>query len=82
MISKLVVLHQISNIKSIFFISNFSIYGACEAFFKPEMSPEELEDVLSECLVSGCDRDALSGWGGVVYIMTAEKITVKILKTK
>lgn len=46
------------------------------------MSPEELEDVLSQALVSGCDRDALSGWGGVVYVMTAEKITVKILKTK
>jgi len=24
----------------------FSIYGACESFFRPDLSPEELEDVL------------------------------------
>jgi 20S proteasome subunit beta 3 len=41
-----------------------------------------LEDVLGQCLVSGCDRDALSGWGGVVYVMTKDQITVKVLKTK
>ncbi|CAD8062864.1 unnamed protein product [Paramecium sonneborni] len=58
------------------------IYGACEAFFKPDMSPEELEEVIGQSLVSGCDRDALSGWGGVVYVLTEQKITVKILKTK
>ena len=54
------------------------------------MTPEELEDVLAQCLVSGCDRDALSGWGGVVYIMykvfdydrTDKEIRVKVLKTK
>ena len=23
-----------------------SIYGACETFFKPDLNPEELEDVL------------------------------------
>lgn len=32
--------------------------------------------------MSGCDRDALSGWGGVVYVLTENKISVKILKTK
>ena len=59
-----------------------SIYGACESFFKPDFSPEELEDVLGQCLVSGCDRDALSGWGGVVYVMTKDNITIKVLKTR
>jgi 20S proteasome subunit beta 3 len=46
------------------------------------MSPEELEEVISQSLVSGCDRDALSGWGGVVYVMTDKNITIKVLKTK
>jgi 20S proteasome subunit beta 3 len=46
------------------------------------LSPEELEDILGQSLVSGCDRDAASGWGGVVYIMNKDQITVKILKTK
>jgi 20S proteasome subunit beta 3 len=32
-------------------------------------SPDELFEVLSQCLLSAVDRDALSGWGGVVTIM-------------
>lgn len=32
--------------------------------------------------MSGCDRDALSGWGGVVYVLTESEITAKVLKTK
>ncbi len=32
-------------------------------------SPEELFEVLSQCLLSAIDRDALSGWGAVVHIM-------------
>ena len=63
-------------------IENDSLYGACETFFRKDLNPEELEDVLSQCLVSGCDRDALSGWGGVVYIVTEKEIKVKVLKTK
>ncbi|KAM3139843.1 hypothetical protein pb186bvf_008085 [Paramecium bursaria] len=59
-----------------------SIYGACESFFKPDLSPEELEEVLAQALVSGCDRDAASGWGGLVYVMTEKNITIKFLKTK
>ena len=31
--------------------------------------PEELFETLSQCLLSGVDRDALSGWGGIVYVM-------------
>jgi 20S proteasome subunit beta 3 len=31
--------------------------------------PEELFEVLSQCLLAAVDRDALSGWGAVVHIM-------------
>ena len=31
--------------------------------------PEELFETLAQCLLSGVDRDALSGWGGIAYIM-------------
>ena len=43
--------------------------GCCESFYKPSLDKEELEEVLAQILVSGCDRDAFSGWGGVVYTM-------------
>lgn len=31
--------------------------------------PEELFETLAQCLLSGVDRDALSGWGGIVHVM-------------
>ena len=31
--------------------------------------PEDLFETISQCLLSGVDRDALSGWGGIVYVM-------------
>ncbi len=43
--------------------------GCAESFFKPTYKPDELEEVLAQVLVSGCDRDALSGWGGIVYTL-------------
>jgi 20S proteasome alpha/beta subunit len=32
---------------------------------------EELFETVSQCLLSGMDRDALSGWGAIVYVMCA-----------
>ena len=54
----------------------------CEAYYKKDLKPEELEDTIANTLVSGNDRDILSGMGGKVYLMTEDKITVKCLKTK
>ena len=31
--------------------------------------PEDLFETVSQALLSSVDRDAMSGWGGVVYIM-------------
>ncbi len=31
--------------------------------------PEELFEVISQCLLAGTDRDAISGWGAIVHIM-------------
>jgi len=46
------------------------------------MSPEELSEVVGQVLLAGIDRDILSGWGGIVYVLTEDGITVKMLKTK
>lgn len=50
--------------------------------YKDEMEPDELFEVISQCLLSSMDRDAYSGWGGEVYIVTPETITVRRLKTR
>jgi 20S proteasome subunit beta 3 len=62
--------------------SNELLYGTCEAFYKDDMEPEQLFETISQCLISAIDRDCLSGWGGVTYVMTPGKITVRRLKVR
>lgn len=38
--------------------------------FFPSQNPDELFEVMSQCLLSAVDRDALSGWGAEVIIMS------------
>lgn len=47
------------------------LFGIAESYNRMDYNAEQLEDALANCLVSGVDRDILSGWGGVVYIMYA-----------
>jgi 20S proteasome alpha/beta subunit len=39
------------------------------ALRRPDLEPDDLFEVLSQCLLSGVDRDCLAGWGATVYIM-------------
>jgi len=52
----------------------------CEALYRPNMEPDALFECIAQCLLSSVDRDALSGWGGVVHIITKEGVTTKELK--
>ena len=58
------------------------LYGVCETFYKENMEPEELFDVISNSLLSAIDRDSLSGWGARVYILTPTDLIVRELKTR
>jgi 20S proteasome subunit beta 3 len=57
-----------------------SLFGMCESMWKPDLGAEELFEVLSQCLLSGIDRDALAGWGAVVYVITKDGVTARTLK--
>ena len=37
---------------------------------------------LHQILTSACDRDMLSGWGGIVYIVNKNGISTEFIKTK
>ena len=50
--------------------------------YKDDMEPDELYEVVSQCLLSSVDRDAYSGWGAVVYIIMPDKIIERRLKTR
>lgn len=41
----------------------------------PAQESEQLFEVISQCLLSACNRDCLSGWGGIVHVMCAPRST-------
>merc|ERR1712240_399161 len=58
------------------------MYGMCESLWEPDLGPDDLFETISQALMNAFDRDAVSGWGGVVYIIEKDKITKKMLKTR
>lgn len=58
------------------------LYGMCEALYTPDQKPEDLFETISQALMNAVDRDAMSGWGAVVYIIENDKITLRKLKTR
>lgn len=59
-----------------------SLVGTAESFFKKDMNPDELFEVLSQTLLSAVDRDCLTGWGGEVHILTANEHIVREIKVR
>ncbi|KAG0585030.1 hypothetical protein M758_3G252700 [Ceratodon purpureus] len=57
-----------------------SLYGACESMYKPDLGPDELFEVISQALLSSVDRDCISGWGGIVHVVTPGQVVTKTLK--
>ena len=57
-----------------------NLYGMCETLWKPDMEQEELFETLAQALLASVDRDALSGWGGVVHIITKDGVISRELK--
>ena len=56
--------------------------GLCEMLWEPNLKPDELFETISQTLINACDRDAGSGWGGIVYIIEENSVTVKTIKTR
>ncbi|KAJ1461953.1 nucleophile aminohydrolase [Pelagophyceae sp. CCMP2097] len=57
-----------------------NLNGMCESMWRPDMQPDELFETISQCLLASVDRDALSGWGAIVHVITKQGITTKRLK--
>ena len=57
-----------------------NLYGMCESMYKPDQEPDDLFETVAQCLLSAVDRDALSGWGGVVHVIEPNRVTKRILK--
>ncbi len=59
-----------------------NLHGMCEALYRPNMDKDELFEVLSQCILNAVDRDALSGIGAVVHIITPEGVYTKKLRAR
>ncbi|KOC68690.1 Proteasome subunit beta type-3 [Habropoda laboriosa] len=58
------------------------LYGMCESLYEPDLEADDLFETISQALVNACDRDAISGWGALVYIIEKDKVTTKSIKTR
>ena len=50
------------------------LFGTCEALYKEGMESTQLFETTAQALIAGVNRDAYSGWGGIVYTMFISKI--------
>jgi len=62
--------------------SSANLYGMAESLYEPDMDQDQLFETLSQSLLAAVDRDALSGWGAVVHIITPEGVHTKTLKAR
>lgn len=52
-----------------------SIFGTAEALWKPDLTQEELVQVCANAFLSALERDCLSGYGAILYLITRDGIT-------
>ncbi|KAJ1987183.1 proteasome core particle subunit beta 3 [Dimargaris cristalligena] len=58
------------------------LYGMCESLWEPDLEPEDLFETISQALLNAVDRNALSGWGAVVHIITPDQVITRQLKSR
>lgn len=56
------------------------LYGLAEGLWEPDLGPEDLFEAISQTLLNGVDRDAFSGWGAVVHVITKDRVVTRTLK--
>jgi len=56
------------------------LFGVAEGLWEPDLEPEDLFETISQTLLNAVDRDAYSGWGAVVHVITKDKVIKRTLK--
>jgi 20S proteasome subunit beta 3 len=59
-----------------------NMFGMAESLWRPDLEPADLIEIVSQCLLASVDRDAYSGWGAVVHLLTKDGVLTKHLKTR
>ncbi|TKY90737.1 hypothetical protein EX895_000735 [Sporisorium graminicola] len=58
------------------------LFGMAEGLWEPDLGPEELFETVAQILLGALERDALSGWGAIVRIITPDKVIERTLKAR
>ncbi|CBQ67918.1 probable PUP3-20S proteasome subunit beta3 [Sporisorium reilianum SRZ2] len=58
------------------------LFGMAEGLWEPDLGPEELFETVSQILLGALERDALSGWGAIVRVITPNKVIERTLKAR
>jgi 20S proteasome subunit beta 3 len=58
------------------------LYGTCEAFYRTDMSEDELHATISQCLAAAVERDCLSGGDIIIYMVSTDGMTVTELQSR
>jgi 20S proteasome subunit beta 3 len=56
--------------------------GMSESLWEPDLEPEDLFETISQALLSAQDRDAISGFGALVYVITKDNVTKRLLRSR
>jgi 20S proteasome subunit beta 3 len=56
-------------------VATKSMYGTAEALWRPGLNEEELVKVCGQAFLSALERDCLSGYGAIIYLITKDGIT-------
>jgi 20S proteasome, alpha and beta subunits len=54
-------------------VAKKSLYGCAESLWRPNLSSKELVQVCGKAFLSALERDCLSGYGAVLYLMEGGK---------
>jgi 20S proteasome alpha/beta subunit len=53
-------------------VASRSLHGTAEALWRPNLEAEELVEVCGKAFLSALERDCLSGYGAVIYLIQSE----------
>ena len=55
-------------------VASQSLYGTAEAFWRPDLEPNELVEACGKAFQSALERDCLSGYGAMIYLISKNGI--------
>ncbi|KAI4518428.1 nucleophile aminohydrolase [Schizophyllum commune] len=58
------------------------LFGVAESLWEPDLEPEDLFETISQTIMNAVDRDAYSGWGCIVHVITQDKVITRTLKAR